>query len=280
MRSRETSNPWNLLGARGRDGVLKALSFRAWKRKPDWQQKMMDSAYDPTDREQLFTVEWRQTSEILDDEVIPSTGVQDLSDDPHDSLKDEVSVMAFEEPIQDLFGLSRATTHHDMSNFNPNQGTSNVDSSMSYEIENDRRLRELERVWVAKQMVKRRLMAVLGKGVTTQLMPTTATGITYQFVNVDDSYGFRLLVMEYFSDRDISNSTRKGRSKGEDPTLRSAALDHIFMDQTQGQECLMVLVETMTFEEVNSNGVLFQQIFSKDTNERKVAYIAGPAHNW
>ncbi|KAK8493269.1 hypothetical protein V6N12_055788 [Hibiscus sabdariffa] len=72
----------------------------------------------------------------------------------------------------------------------------------------------------------------------------------------------------------------KGRSKGEDPTLRSAALDHIVMDQTQGQECLMVLVETMTFEEVNSNGVLFQQIFLKDTNERKVAYIAGPAYNW
>ncbi|KAK8665123.1 hypothetical protein V6N13_005298 [Hibiscus sabdariffa] len=77
-----------------------------------------------------------------DNEVIPSMGVQDLSDGPpdllkdevsvmafeepiqdpfglSDSLKDEVSVMAIEEPIQDPFGLSRATTHHDMSNFNP-----------------------------------------------------------------------------------------------------------------------------------------------------------------
>ncbi|KAK8670975.1 hypothetical protein V6N13_037587 [Hibiscus sabdariffa] len=239
--------------------------------------------------------------EILsrDDEVIPSTGVQDLSDGPPDSLKDEVLVMAFEEPIQDSFGLSRATTHHDMSNFNPNQvifdfylnrrvtdvdmnmdisklnfvvyltsealkfdsikGTSNVDSSMSYEIENDR-LRELERA---------KVITTIGN-IVKKLCVLEAHSMNW----------IALVFKNASSERDISNSTRKGRSKGEDPTLRSVALDHIVMDQTQGQECLMVLVETMTFEEVNSNGVLFQQIFLKDTNERKVAYIAGPAHNW
>ncbi|KAK8705392.1 hypothetical protein V6N13_048995 [Hibiscus sabdariffa] len=62
-----------------------------------------------------------QTDEVQDDELIASTGLEDLSNCPLDSLKDEILVITFNEPIQDPFGHLRATTQNYVGSISPNQ---------------------------------------------------------------------------------------------------------------------------------------------------------------
>ncbi|KAK8482326.1 hypothetical protein V6N12_053016 [Hibiscus sabdariffa] len=62
-----------------------------------------------------------QTDEVQDDELIASTGLEDLSNYPLDSLKDEILVITFDEPIQDPFDHLRATTQNYVGNISPNQ---------------------------------------------------------------------------------------------------------------------------------------------------------------